>query len=238
MIYGYCRVSTADQASSEKTSLAEQERRIRAWASMESASPEIRIFIDPGVSGSIPLERRPAGIKMLASLKNGDTIVAVKLDRLFRSASDALSSVERMHEDGINVILLDVSAEPVASGGTGKLFFGMLAICAEFERGRIIERMAEGRAAKIAKGGYTGGHAPYGFRAVGKGSHAIIAEFEREQQVVNLIHDLKSDGGRSTNSIAKELRRRGITNRKGNPIGYEQVRRIIMRGRPVSEAAE
>ncbi len=148
--------------------MREQERKIRGFAAMQMDEPEVSIFSDPGISGSIPLDERPSGIRMLAALKVGDTIVAAKLDRLFRSATDALQSVEAFHKQGIHVVLLDVSAEPIASSGVGKLFFTILASVAEFERWRIAERMNDGRKAKLAKGGYAGGHAPYGWRAVGR----------------------------------------------------------------------
>lgn len=237
MICGYQRVSTVDQASSEKTSLAEQERKIRGFASMSMDEPEVAIFSDPGISGSVPLDQRPSGIRMLAALKSGDTICAAKLDRLFRSATDALQSVEAFHKQGIHVVLLDVSAEPIASSGVGKLFFTILASVAEFERWRIAERMNDGRKAKIAKGGYSGGRAPYGWRAVGRGSNAILAEHENEQKVVQLITNLKVDGGRSLHQISKELERRGLNNRVGGRFAPTQIKRIV--GRSITkEAAE
>lgn len=237
MLYGYVRVSTSDQASDEKSSLAEQERRIRGCASMRSDDPDVTIFSDPGVSGSMPLDQRPGGIKLLASLKQGDTLIAAKLDRLFRSTSDALNSVDAFHKQGIDVILLDISTEPISSNGVGRLFFSILASVAEFERWRIAERLADGRSAKVAKGGYMGGRAPYGYRAIGEGSHAILAEYEPEQRVIHLIHDLRSELP-SINRVYKELAERGITNREGKPFTFECVRRILMRGRPQKEAAE
>lgn len=235
MIFGYQRVSTIDQASSEKTSLAEQERKIRGFGAMQMDEPEVAIFSDPGVSGSVPLDQRPSGIRMLAALKAGDTICAAKLDRIFRSASDALQSVDAFHKQGINVVLLDVSSEPIASSGVGKMFFTILASVAEFERWRLLERMNDGRNAKLAKGGYAGGHAPYGWKAIGRGSNAILAEHENEQKVVQLITGLKTDGQRSLHQIATELERRGLKNRVGGRFAPEQIKRIV--GRSVSKIA-
>lgn len=237
MILGYCRVSTVEQASDDKTSLSEQARRIKGCASMRMDEPEVRIFSDPGVSGSVPLHERPAGRDMLEAVKPGDTIVAAKLDRLFRSAGDALASVEKFHQQGIHVILLDVSADPIASSGVGRMFFTIMAAVAEFEKWRIIERMNDGRNAKIAKGGFSGGQAPYGWRTIGKGSQAILAEHETEQKVVHLIHDLKTDGSRSLRQISKELERRALFNREGKRFAPEQIKRIALRA-ITREAAE
>src|ERR1700682_128104 len=93
MILGYARVSTSEQASSEATSLQEQERKCRAIAQLRGAQVfDFVHYVDAGVSGSIPLSRRPAGAEILQTLKAGDVLVAAKLDRLFRSAIDALQT--------------------------------------------------------------------------------------------------------------------------------------------------
>jgi len=235
MIFIYTRVSTLDQASDDKTSLAEQERRGRAWAAALMEEPEVCVISDPGVSGSTPLNERPGGISMLAQMKSGDIIVSLKLTRLFRSASDAITSVEDFHKQGIKVVLLDISPEPVKESGVGKMFFVILAAVAEFDKERVLEQMNDGKRAKIAKGGFAGGHAPYGFRQVGKGAHAVLAVHEGEQNVVRLIHSLKH-GGRSLHQVSKELERRGLTNRVGSRFAPEQIKRIIER--PMQEAAE
>jgi putative DNA-invertase from lambdoid prophage Rac len=53
-----------------------------------------RVFVDAGVSGSTPLARRPEGGKLLAALRPGDVVIAAKMDRCFRSAFDALQTIE------------------------------------------------------------------------------------------------------------------------------------------------
>src|SRR5215471_5783759 len=96
MIFSYTRVSTAEQAAEGSTSLAEQERRNRAIAQLRGASGsfDISVHSDAGVSGSVPLAERPAGGRMLDSAQAGDVIIAAKLDRLFRSALDALTTIK------------------------------------------------------------------------------------------------------------------------------------------------
>ena len=49
---------------------------------------------------------------------------------------------------GIDLIVADMGTEPVTQNGVSRMFFGMLALVAEFERERIKEQSAEGCAAK------------------------------------------------------------------------------------------
>src|SRR5271156_1644951 len=168
MILAYGRVSTADQAADGTTSISEQVRKAKAIADLRGASSfDFITFTDEGVSGSIPLAERPAGQEMLQAAKKGDIIVAAKMDRLFRSASDALNTAEALKARGVDLVLVDMGTSPVTENGTAKMFFGMLALVAEFERGRIAERMQDGRKGKKQRNGHLGGIAPYGFKVVG-----------------------------------------------------------------------
>ena len=51
-------------------------------------------FIDAGVSGSVPLADRPEGKRLIEAVGPGDVIITPKLDRMFRSASDALVTLD------------------------------------------------------------------------------------------------------------------------------------------------
>src|SRR3974390_2110678 len=139
MNYGYVRCSTLEQASEGRSTLEDQERVIKGVVMMKGEEC-VEVFRDPGVSGATPLEQRPEGARMLSLLKEGDMIIAAKLDRLFRSTIDALMTVESLKARGVGVILADISPEPVTAGGGGGLFFKILAAGADFERGRIKDR--------------------------------------------------------------------------------------------------
>lgn len=228
MLLGYCRVSTIEQAAHDRTSLAEQEQRIRGAAMMRGGASDLVLYRDPGVSGSIALGERQSGGQMLKDAQPGDIIVASKLDRVFRSSEDALRTTRELHEKGIGVILCDISAEPIAENGVGKLFFAVLAATAEFERWRIAERMNDGRRGKRANGGHQGGDAPFGFKVVGKGRAAKLEPDDHEQAIVQLMCELRQ-GGRSYRRITPELTRRGLLSRSGTPFGSAQIRRIVMR---------
>lgn len=87
-VYGYVRVSTAHQAD-QGESLDVQRRQIGGYAQVLGVAVD-RTFVEHGVSGSGPFAERPEGAKLLATVRAGDTVIAAKLDRAFRSALDAL----------------------------------------------------------------------------------------------------------------------------------------------------
>src|ERR671917_2564176 len=103
------------------------------------------------------LAERPGGRELLAVLRPGDTVIVAKLDRAFRNAADALATAETWKKRGVDLIVADMGTEPVTQNGVSRMFFGMLALVAQFERERIAERTAEGRAAKRRAGGHIGG---------------------------------------------------------------------------------
>ena len=232
MILSYSRVSTAEQAADGATSLAEQRRKNWAVAQLRGASThDFAHYEDAGVSGSISLGLRPAGAELLAAAKAGDVIVANKLDRLFRSASDAMLTAEQLKKRGIDLILIDMGAEPVTGNGVAKLFFGLLALVAEFERERINERTIEGRAGKRRNGGHIGGQAPYGFRVVGEGKQAVLEPREDEQEVIRLTAKLWRELHARPHRVATRLNEMGVRLRGEKPVQATQVRRMLRNDR-------
>lgn len=228
MLFIYCRVSTDDQ--DEGSSRAEQEQRCRGVCMARGAQPfDISLFYDKGISGSVPLVDRPQGREMLKSADKGDIIVASKLDRLFRSARDALNVVEDLAERGVGVILVDMGLDVITENGASKLFFSMLAAFAEFERGRINERTVEGRRAKQAKGGFVGGKgAPYGWRVVGVGRDATLELVSEEQEAIKLAQELAVKKLKPY-QIIRLLSDRGIRARNGKQFHPMQVTRMIQK---------
>lgn len=224
MIFGYLRVSSADQASDGRTSLADQEMVIRLAAKLQGCD-EPQIFSDPGVSGTVPLAERPGAKAMLAAIGSGDTVIAAKLDRMFRSATDALVTVDRLKSQGIAVILMDISSEPVTGNGVGGLFFKIMAAVADFERERIAERVSLGRLGKKQRGGHVGGDPPYGFAVRGRGVMAMLVEDEKEQGIIRDIVEVHAFTG-SLSRTAKRLNNNGVRARKGLWTA-KQIGRVI-----------
>ena len=84
------------------------------------------------------------------------------LDRLFRSALDALKVVESLKVRRVHLHLLDLGGD-IAGNGISKLFLTIAAAFAEAERDRIRERIGQMKADQKARGLYLGGDVPFGF---------------------------------------------------------------------------
>jgi len=134
---GYCRCSTDSQ------DLTAQRQKLR-----ELGIGEDRIYLDHGLTGT---NRARAGLdQALAALREGDTLVVPKLDRLARSIPDARAIGDDLAARGIKLSLGGQVYDP--TDPMGKLFFNILATFAEFEVDLLRMRTREGMAVARAKG--------------------------------------------------------------------------------------
>jgi len=135
MLIGYARVSTDDQ-----------DLRLQR-ASLKEAGCK-RTF-EEKISG---VKRdRPQLIKMIEQLRDEDTVVVTRLDRLARSTRDLLDIAEKLKEAGAGLRSL---AEPWAdtTSPAGRMVLTVFAGIAEFERELIHQRTNSGRIAAKARG--------------------------------------------------------------------------------------
>src|SRR3978361_325093 len=183
MIYGYVRVSTTRQAD-EGESLDVQQRTIAGYVLMHGMTLD-RMFVERGVSGSKPLSERPQSAALLAALKPGDSIITPKLDRMFRSALDALGVLADLKERGISLHMLDLGGD-VTGNGISKLVFTILSAVAEAERDRIRERITDVKRAQRTRGRYLGGSVPFGWRVVGGDLVAVPDQQKAIQSMVRM----------------------------------------------------
>ena len=201
--YGYARVSTLRQAS-EGESLDVQRRQIDGYAHMLGFVVD-EIVVEEGVSGSVPVAERPKGGELFARLMKGDVVIAPKLDRLFRSALDALTTVEDLRQRGVGLHLLDLGGD-ISGNGLSKLFLTIAAAFAEAERDRIRERIGQVKADQKARGRYLGGKVPFGFR---RGEGGELVPHEAEQEAIREIVHLRAQG-RPLRAIADAVRAKGV----------------------------
>ena len=134
-VYGYARVSTYGQAA-HGNSLEEQKRQLRKAGAEE-------IFADVFTGKTT---ERPELQKLVDRLKNGDTLIVTKLDRLGRSVAQASALITKLIDAGITVNVL-----------VSTLLRNILLSFAQFERDMIVERTQEGRAIARQRDGYREG---------------------------------------------------------------------------------
>lgn len=186
-VFSYARVSTARQAS-EGESLDVQLRQMGGYATMQGLTIN-QTFVERGVSGSVPLDDRPQGKALLAFLKPGDVVITAKLDRMFRSALDALNVLADLKDRDISLHMIDLGGD-VTGNGISKLVFTILSAVAEAERDRIRERISTVKADQKARGRYLGGKVPYGYRLV----EDRLEPVPEQQDVIAAVLDLRTQG--------------------------------------------
>jgi DNA invertase Pin-like site-specific DNA recombinase len=153
--------------------------------------------------GSVPVAERPKGGPLFARLKKGDAVIALKLDRLFRSALDALTVVEDLRKRGVALHLLDLGGD-ISGNGLSKLFLTIAAAFAEAERDRIRERITQVKKDQRERGRYLGGTVPFGFR---RGESGDLVQDEAEQEAVREMIALRAQG-KALRPIADAMRGR------------------------------
>ena len=138
-LYGYARVSTTEQ------DLTIQQQALRA-----AGCQVIRSEKKTGTKR----EGRTELDLLLAFLRDGDTLVVTRIDRLARSMKDLQDIVHDLKGRGI---ALKATEQPIDTGtAAGKAFLDMLGVFAEFETNLRRERQIEGISAAKAKGVYKG----------------------------------------------------------------------------------
>lgn len=202
-VYGYTRVSTGRQAT-EGESLDVQMRQLEGYAAMHGWKLAA-VFREEGISGSVPLAERPEGKRLLDKLRPGDVVVASKLDRVFRSALDALQMVESFKAKGVALHLLDLGGD-VSGNGMAKMFMTVAAAFAEAERDRIRERVATVKADQRKRGRYLGGLVPYGFTV---GAGGALEPVPEQQAVISRAQALR-DAGKPLRAIRDALAAGGV----------------------------
>lgn len=202
-VYAYVRVSTAEQASNGE-SLDTQRRQAIGYAMMKGWDVAA-VFVEAGVSGSVPLADRPEGRKLLAALEPGDAVITPKLDRMFRSASDALGTLEELKGQGIQLHIIDLGGD-VCGNGISKLVFTILSAVAENERDRIRERIRDVKRNLAAQGVYNGGKRPFGSDIV----DGRLVPNEAEQATLAQIRSMRASGA-GYREIARAIGKQPMT---------------------------
>jgi DNA invertase Pin-like site-specific DNA recombinase len=139
VLVGYARTSTGDQDAG-----FEAQHRDLATAGCT------KIFAEQ-VSSVAEREQLDAAIDYL---REGDVLVATKLDRLARSMRHLLEIVDQIKDRGASLRILGMNLDTEAA--TGRMMLQVLGAVAEYERALMLERQREGIAKAKAQGKYKG----------------------------------------------------------------------------------
>lgn len=143
MLLGYARLCTADQ---------NPDHQIDALRRAGVAAENIHLDHAGGAKAS-----RPHLDLVLARLRDGDTLVITRLDRLGRSVLDLITLGAQLCERGAGVKVLEQGIDTATA--EGRAMFGMLSVLAELQRELLVANTRDGLAAARARG-RTGGRPP------------------------------------------------------------------------------
>jgi DNA invertase Pin-like site-specific DNA recombinase len=141
MLVGYIRVSKSDGSQT-----LEPQRD----ALLDAGVEENRIYED---LASGRKDDRPGLNACLKALQPGNTLVVWKLDRLGRDLKHLVTTIDELRKCNVGLkVLAGAGAQIDTTTANGRLFFGIFAALAEFERELIAERTRAGLAAARARG--------------------------------------------------------------------------------------
>jgi len=215
----YIRVSTQEQADSG-LGLEAQKARIAAYCAAQGWHLT-EVFTDAGVSAKTL--NRPALQAALEALRPGRVLVALKLDRLTRTARDLDDLTALVHKAGGEWATVEGSYDTASA--MGRFMLRVVADIAQMEREVIAERTSAALQAKKARGERLG-TTPLGYRTVETPEGRRVEVDPEEQTTVETARAL-FDAGHSYRQIARELTAQGRRTKRGGPWYAETVRCLI-----------
>lgn len=231
-VLGYIRVSTTNQVK-DGYSLEEQREEIEKYCENNKLNL-IDIYEDCGKSGAKTDEEetrieRDGLIELIAQLKDGDIqyIVVLSTNRLWRSDMVKMIVHRELKKYKVDVIAIDRPSYSIyTSDPSSFLMNGIFEVLDSYERLEITLKLKRGRKKKAEGGGYSGGGAPYGYRAV-RGARVLEID-PNEAKGVRRVYELTCGGsGMTLREIAAQMNLEGFTGRKGGDFSPMLVKRIL-----------
>lgn len=217
-VLGYIRVSTDGQVGEDKFGLDVQRSTIEDYC-RRNEHTLIGWVTDEGESGA---KERPGFDRIIyGEVANPpcEGVIVAKSDRVARDINIYYYYKMMLMKKDIKLISV---AEDFGSFGVFANMLEAFTLCvAEMERDNITKRTSSGRAAKAAKGGYSGGQPPMGYR-VENGKLVINPQ---EAEVVRFILQRKADGCTMLSTV-DALNEAGYTTRRGKKFVISTVQSI------------
>lgn len=210
MIAIYCRVSSDEQA--DRGTIDNQKQFAEQYCKLHNLSI-YDYYMDDGVTGTMPIHKRPAGQRLLRDAANKcfDTVIFYKLDRLGRSLRVILDAVGQLEQLGISIKSMTEQFDTTTPAG--RFGLNIFATVAELDRETILDRMHQGALRYARLGKWLSGLPPYGYKVfdgyLEPDEQLIDGLPYSPADVIRMIFELAAKG-QSTISIANHLNDLGI----------------------------
>ena len=217
-VIAYIRVSTDGQCGEDKYGLDAQTKDIRDYCEKNGYNI-LKWYTDEGESGA---EERPGFDEIVyGEVANPpyEAVIVAKSDRVARDINIYYYYKMLLRKKDVKLISI---AEDFGQFGVFANMLEAFTICvAEMERENINKRTSGGRKIKAARGGYSGGKAPMGYKVENK--QLVINPDEAE--VVKFIFERKF-AGKTMLSTVDALNEKGYQTRNGKPFVISTVQSI------------
>lgn len=223
-VIAYIRVSTDNQCKEEKFGLDVQREQIRKYCA-ENDLEIVRWVSDEGESGA---KERPGFDEIVyGDVTNPpyEAVVVAKNDRVARDIKVYFYYKMLLYKKDIE--LISISEDFGQLGVFSDILDSFILGVAALERENINKRTSAGRGMKSARGGYSGGRPPYGYKAV---AHQLVID-EEEAEVVREVFRLK-EAGVTYKDIVAHLTKTGKKNRSGGDFSISTLQ-VILGNKPL-----
>ncbi|MCH5203120.1 MAG: recombinase family protein [Oscillospiraceae bacterium] len=218
-VVAYIRVSTDGQFGDDKFGLDAQREQIINYCAKNDMNI-LKWYSDEGESGA---KCRPGFDEIIyGEVTNPpyEAVVVAKSDRVARDINVYFYYQGTLLRKNIELISI---CEDFGQFGVFANALKMFTLtCAEMERENINKRTSAGRSIKSARGGYSGGRPPYGYRAANH-SLEIVSD---EAEIVRTVFRMKDTEGKTYKNICDYLNSLGKTNRSGTKFSISTVQVI------------
>ena len=218
-VVAYIRVSTDGQLGDDKFGLEAQREQIISYCGKNDMNI-VKWFSDEGESGA---KYRPGFDEIVygdVSNPPYEAVVVAKSDRVARDIN-----IYFYYQGALlrkNIELISITEDSGQFGVFANMLKAFTLTCAEMERENINKRTSAGRSVKSAKGGYSGGRPPYGYKAANHKLEIVPSEAE----VVKIVFRMKDDEGKTYKSICDYLNSLGKMNRSGTKFSISTIQVI------------
>ena len=228
-VVGYARVSTDLQR--EKETIKTQVELIERFC-IEKGYKLLEMICDDGVSGTLSLEQRPGGARLLELCRGGKVagLIVYKSDRIGRDVFVNEMAVRQLHDE-LGIEFQGVAEKIDLSSPIGRAMFTFQSAIGRLERENTLQRSRDATIRLAREGTWLGGIVPYGFRVEGKDREARLRVADEvdpqtgmsEAEVVKMIFNWSADDGLSSIQIAGKLNALGI------PTAYVRDERLVLK---------